>query len=66
LEYVEGSCVAEMIQENLAAKRIAIDSYRGLIEYLGENDPISRRMLEGIVSLEQSHADELLDLLQDG
>jgi bacterioferritin len=66
LEYVEGSSVAEMIQENLAAKRIAIDSYRGLMEYIAENDPVSRRMLEGILSLEQSHADELLDLLQDG
>lgn len=65
LEYVEGSSVAEMIRENLAAKRIAINAYRSLLEYIGEDDPTSRRMLEGVLALEQSHADELLDLLQD-
>jgi bacterioferritin len=66
LEYIEGSSVAEMIRENLAAKHIAINAYRGLIEYIGADDPTSRRMLEGILAVEQSHADELLDLSQDG
>jgi bacterioferritin len=64
LEYVAGGSVAEMIRENLDAKRIAINTYRELIEYIGANDPTTRRMLEGILALEQSHADELLDLLQ--
>jgi bacterioferritin len=63
LEYVAGDSVAEMIRENLAAKRIAINIYRGLVEYAGEADPPTRRMLEGILALEQSHADELQDLL---
>ncbi len=63
LEYVAADSVAAMISENLTAKRIAIDTYRGLIESVGEDDPTTRRMLEGILALEQSHADELLDLL---
>jgi bacterioferritin len=64
LEYVAGGSIAEMIRENLDAKRIAISTYRELIEYIGAHDPTTRRMLEGILALEQSHADELLDLLQ--
>ncbi len=66
LEYVAADSVGEMIRENLAAKRIAIDTYRGLIESVGEDEPTTRRMLEGILALEQSHADELLDLLDTG
>jgi bacterioferritin len=63
LEYVAADSIAEMIRENLAAKRIAIDIYRELVEYAGEADPPTRRMLEGILALEQSHADELQELL---
>jgi bacterioferritin len=63
LEYIAADSVAEMIRENIAAKRIAIDTYRDLIEYVGENDPATQKMLEGILALEQSHADELLELL---
>jgi bacterioferritin len=64
LQYVAADSVAEMIRENLAAKRIAIDTYRGLIESAGAEDPSTRRMLDGILALEQSHADELLNLLE--
>ena len=64
-EYVAAGSVVEMVRENLLAQRVAIDSYRGLIQYLGENDPTTRRMLEGIVAVEEAHADELLDLLQN-
>lgn len=63
-EYVPASSIVEMIKENLVAERIAIDSYRGLIEYIGEDDPTTRRMLEGILGVEEAHADELADLLQ--
>jgi bacterioferritin len=64
-EYVASSSVVEMVRENLLAQRVAIDSYRGLIEYLGENDPTTCRMLEGIIGVKAAHADELLDLLQN-
>jgi bacterioferritin len=63
-EYVPGTTIVEMVRENLVAKRSAIAGYQGLIESLGKNDPPTRRMLEGIVSIEEAHADELLDLLQ--
>ena len=52
-----------MIREDLVAERIAIDSYRDFIRYLGEHDPTTRRMLEGILAVEEKHADELSDLL---
>jgi bacterioferritin len=63
-EYVPASALVGMIEENLVAECIAIDSYRGLIEYIGEVDPTTRRMLEGILGVEEAHADELADLLQ--
>jgi len=52
-----------MITEDLVAERIAIDSYRGIIQYLGEQDSTTRRMIEGILVVEEEHADELADLL---
>lgn len=62
-EYVEGDTLASMIREDLVAERIAIDSYRDIIAYLGDDDPTTRRMLEGILAVEEEHADELSDLL---
>jgi bacterioferritin len=62
-EYVEGNTLASMIREDLVAERIAIDSYRDLIAYLAEDDPTTRRMIEGILAIEEEHADELADLL---
>jgi bacterioferritin len=57
--------IVEMLRENLAAARIAIDSYGGLIESLGESDRTTRRMLEGILGVQAAHADELLELLAE-
>ena len=64
-EYVAGVTLLDMIREDLVAERIAIDSYRGLIQYLADKDPTTRRMLESILAVEEQHADELADLLQD-
>ncbi len=63
-EYIEGTTLNDMIKEDLVAERIAIDSYRGLIEYLGDGDPTTRRLFESILAVEEEHADELADLLQ--
>ena len=62
-EYVEGDTLASMIKEDLVAERIAIDSYRDIIKYLGDQDPTTRRMMEGILAVEEEHADDLADLL---
>jgi bacterioferritin len=63
-EYVEGATLTDMIKEDLVAERIAIDSYRGFVQYLGDKDPTTRRLLETILAVEEQHADELADLLQ--
>src|SRR5207237_5991670 len=47
-EYVEGDTLIDMIKEDLVAERIAIDSYRELITYFGNDDPTSRRLMEEI------------------
>ena len=62
-EYVEGNSLIDMIKEDLVAERIAIDSYRDMINYFGNDDPTSRRMLEGILAMEEEHADDLVSLL---
>ena len=62
-EYVEGETLLDMIKEDLVAERIAIDSYRDMINYFGSDDPTSRRMLEGILAVEEEHADDLVSML---
>jgi len=63
-EYVEGTDLVDMIKEDLVAERIAIDSYREMINYFDKDDPTSRRMLEGILAMEEEHADDLVSLLE--
>jgi len=62
-EYVEGDSLADMIREDLIAERIAIDTYGEMARYFGENDPTSRRMIEGILAKEEEHANDLADML---
>jgi bacterioferritin len=62
-EYVEGETLTDMITEDLVAERIAIDSYRDIIQYLGNDDPTSRRLMETILAVEEEHADDLVSLL---
>jgi bacterioferritin len=63
-EYVEGDSLVDMIKEDLVAERIAIDSYREMINYVNTDDPTTRRMLEGILAMEEEHADDLVSLLE--
>lgn len=64
-EYIEGENLIDMIKEDLVAERIAIDSYREMIAYLGNADPTTRRMLEGILAMEEEHADDLAGMLEE-
>ncbi|HYT50192.1 MAG TPA: ferritin-like domain-containing protein [Pyrinomonadaceae bacterium] len=62
-EYVEGETLTDMIKEDLVAERIAIDSYRDIIQYLANDDPTSRRLMETILAVEEEHAEDLVSLL---
>jgi bacterioferritin len=62
-EYGVGADLVAMIRENLVAERIAVDHYRELIRYFGDNDPTTRVMVESILAVEEEHASDMLDLL---
>ena len=62
--YRIGKTLQEAIKENLVAERIAIDSDRERVQFIGDSDPTTRRMLEEILAAEEEHADDLADLLQ--
>ena len=64
-EYVEGEGLIDMIKEDLVAERIAIDSYREMIEYIGDKDTTTTRMMEGILAMEEEHADDLVGMLEE-
>jgi len=63
-EYVEGESLLDMIREDLVAERIAIDSYKEMIQYFGTKDPTTRRMIEGVLAVEEEHAEDLATLLE--
>lgn len=63
-EYIEGGSLADMVREDLVAERIAIESYTEMIRYIGDNDTTTKRMLEGILAVEEEHAEELASMLE--
>jgi bacterioferritin len=62
-QYVEGSNLMQMIEEDLVAERIAIETYRAMIRYFADRDPTTRQMLESILAKEEEHANDMHDLL---
>lgn len=64
-EYVAGDTLNAMIKEDLIAERIAIESYREMIAYLGDADPTTQRMLKDILAMEEEHADDLASLMEN-
>jgi bacterioferritin len=63
-DYDESNDLKTMIRVNLIAERIAVETYRQMIDLVGEKDPTTRRMLEDILADEEEHADELSDWLE--
>jgi bacterioferritin len=61
-EYIPSQSLKDMIKENLIAERIAIESYREMINYVADTDPTTRRLLEEILTIEEEHADDLATL----
>lgn len=64
-EFVTPDELAAMIEENLVAERIAIDSYREIIDYVGDRDTTTKRLLEGILAMEEEHAEDMKTLMED-
>jgi len=62
-QYAEGENLVDMIKENLIAERIAVEHYRELIRYFADKDPTTRVMIEGILAVEEEHANDMHDLL---
>jgi len=62
-QYAVGANLVEMIKENLVAERIACETYRELIRSFGDKDPTTRVMMEGILTNEEEHANDMHDLL---
>jgi len=63
-EYDESREVQSMVRANLIAERVAIESYRQMIEQIGETDPTTRQLLIKIMAVEEQHADDMRDLLE--
>lgn len=62
--YAEDSSVADMVSEELAAERIAIEAYGEMLRFIGHGDPVTRRLLEDILAEETGHAGELASRLE--
>jgi bacterioferritin len=62
-DYDESSDLKAMLKKNLIAERVAIEAYTQMIALIGDKDSSTRRLLEGILSQEQQHAEELSDWL---
>jgi bacterioferritin len=62
-QYGEGPTIPDMLTEDLVAERIAIESYAEIIRWLGNDDPTTRAMMEAILQVEETHADDLVTLL---
>jgi bacterioferritin len=64
-EYDESTSLRAMLEADLFAERIAIESYREMVNFIGQRDSTTRRMLESILAQEEEHAEDLVDLLED-
>jgi len=62
-EYMAGTALRDMIREDLVAERIAIETYREIVEWLRGRDPTTRRIVEEILAKEEEHAEDMATLL---
>jgi len=64
-DYDDSSDLRAMVRANLVAERVAVESYRQMIQLIGDKDPTTRRILEDVLADEEEHADELADFLDE-
>jgi len=63
-QYDEKASLVDMIREDLVAERIAIETYSEIVRWLGTDDPTTRTLIEGILRMEEEHAEDLSTLLE--
>ncbi len=64
-EYDASEDVQSMVRANLIAERVAIESYRQMIEQIGDSDPTTRHLLIKIMAVEEEHADDMRDMMTE-
>jgi bacterioferritin len=60
----QGASLAEMVVEDLMLERQQIEVYSALIREVGDQDPVTRHVLIGILVETEKHASELADYLK--
>ena len=63
-QYDEKASLVDMIREDLVAERIAIETYSEIVRWLANDDPTTRSLIEGLLKVEEEHADDLSTLLE--
>jgi len=63
-EYKEGTSLTDMVREDLIAERVAVASYSEIIRWLEDGDPTTTQMIRTILTVEEEHADDMLNLLK--
>ena len=64
-DYDESMDLKAMIRANLVAERVAVETYRQMIQIIGDKDPTTRRLLEEVLNDEEEHADDMKELLEE-
>jgi bacterioferritin len=63
-QYVEADGINGMLTEDLVAERIAIETYTAILDWLGDDDPTTSRLIRKILEKEEEHAEDLATLLE--
>lgn len=56
---IEAEALVDLLEEDLIAERIAIESYREIVQFVGASDALTQQLLEAILTVEIAHAQEL-------
>jgi bacterioferritin len=64
-DYDASKDLREMLRANLVAERVAVETYRQMINLIGDKDPTTRRLIETVLADEEEHADDMKDLLDE-
>jgi len=64
-QYVEAEGICGMLTEDLVSERIAIESYREILAFVGSADAATRQLLEAILAVELTHAQDLAGMRND-